>query len=255
MTVALAAALFLVGRPASAGLLPECGNGVVEPPELCDDGNTDAGDCCSPLCLPEPDLDLDGTCDGLDNCPDDANPSQQDTDDDGLGDVCDPCTRFGNTMTERPKLTGFRLGSPAGDERLHYKASIIGLPEGEPLDPLSSGVRLLLENGVGDVLWDVTAPPGPGWKSSGGVFVYRGDDGDPGGIRKLKIKVLSGGAVKLRLKARDATMLGPPTLPIHFTFIATPPLGLTGSCATSSFGGDDDTHCVSLNAGDRLVCK
>src|SRR5260221_286085 len=29
---------------------PVCGNGIVEFPEQCDDGNTAAGDCCSPTC-------------------------------------------------------------------------------------------------------------------------------------------------------------------------------------------------------------
>ena len=36
------------------------------------------------------DMDIDGVTDGLDNCPTDANASQADTDDDGIGDVCDP---------------------------------------------------------------------------------------------------------------------------------------------------------------------
>ena len=33
-----------------------CGNGVVEPPEECDDGNTDSGDGCDETCVAEPDL-------------------------------------------------------------------------------------------------------------------------------------------------------------------------------------------------------
>lgn len=36
------------------------------------------------------DMDADGVYDGLDNCPSDRNPDQLDTDDDGIGDVCDP---------------------------------------------------------------------------------------------------------------------------------------------------------------------
>jgi hypothetical protein len=37
-----------------------------------------------------PDSDNDGVPDTLDNCPNDANPQQEDHDTDGLGDVCDP---------------------------------------------------------------------------------------------------------------------------------------------------------------------
>jgi hypothetical protein len=43
------------------------------------------------------DVDDDGVPDGIDNCPDDANPDQEDSLGNGLGDVCDPelCFCFG----------------------------------------------------------------------------------------------------------------------------------------------------------------
>ena len=34
---------------------PRCGDGVIDAGEQCDDGNTDAADCCSPLCAVDPD--------------------------------------------------------------------------------------------------------------------------------------------------------------------------------------------------------
>jgi len=37
------------------------------------------------------DIDGDGYCPGCDNCPDIYNPTQQDTDHDGIGDACDAC--------------------------------------------------------------------------------------------------------------------------------------------------------------------
>jgi hypothetical protein len=38
-----------------------------------------------------PDVDVDGVCDLLDNCPGDPNTDQSDVDGDGIGDVCDSC--------------------------------------------------------------------------------------------------------------------------------------------------------------------
>ncbi|MCP4006504.1 MAG: S8 family serine peptidase, partial [bacterium] len=44
-------------RDSGAGVIffPICGDGTLDPPEQCDDGNTSAGDCCSPTCEFEPD--------------------------------------------------------------------------------------------------------------------------------------------------------------------------------------------------------
>ena len=42
------------------------------------------------------DVDNDGVCGDVDNCPDDANSNQNDADQDGVGDVCDNCPNFVN---------------------------------------------------------------------------------------------------------------------------------------------------------------
>src|SRR5262249_37451411 len=52
------------------------------------DGTLDGVDTC-PLSKPN-DVDGDGICGNVDNCPTKANSNQLDTDQDGLGDVCDP---------------------------------------------------------------------------------------------------------------------------------------------------------------------
>jgi cysteine-rich repeat protein len=45
--------MLVVSRPPAA--VAACGDGIREEPEACDDGNTDAGDCCSADCTAEPD--------------------------------------------------------------------------------------------------------------------------------------------------------------------------------------------------------
>src|SRR5262249_18275023 len=58
-------------------IAPICGNGVLDPTEQCDDGNTVAGDCCSPTCTFEPAgqacddgnvCTINSTCDGAGVC-------------------------------------------------------------------------------------------------------------------------------------------------------------------------------------------
>ena len=56
LTATLALPLLLAGLSAAppAAQAAACGDGIVQPGEGCDDGNTSAGDCCSPACQPAP---------------------------------------------------------------------------------------------------------------------------------------------------------------------------------------------------------
>jgi len=93
-----------------------CGDGVITPPEQCDDKNNVEGDgcnnsclveqgwCCEPdeggtsVCIPDPDSDC--VLDPYDNCPLTYNPNQEDTDEDGAGDACDNCPYEANPDQE-----------------------------------------------------------------------------------------------------------------------------------------------------------
>ena len=74
-----------------------------------------AADCC-------PDTDGDGIYDECDNCPDDANPSQDDMDSDDIGDACDscpmdasnPCKNGGVCTAQDDTFTGIICVCPEG---------------------------------------------------------------------------------------------------------------------------------------------
>ena len=85
------------------GCVEDCGDGFVIGEEECDDENTDLDDGCDDGCLVEDffvcddgepslclsDVDEDGVADDEDNCPDDANPGQEDADNNDIGDACE----------------------------------------------------------------------------------------------------------------------------------------------------------------------
>src|SRR5579885_3592940 len=77
-----------------------------------------------------------------------------------------------NIIAPKAKLVLKGFNRPPGQDRLVFKGVVSGLPTTPPLDPVTSGIRLLIEgaNGTGNVL-DVTVPPGAfssttgtGWK-------------------------------------------------------------------------------------------
>jgi len=108
--------------------------------QACDDGNdctiNDTFDSdCNCIGTDLPDTDGDGVCDAEDNCPDDFNPNQADSDNDGIGNVCDDPDPINNdcdaTITGGTVITIADMNNPreyvkvydAGTTNLRYSCN------------------------------------------------------------------------------------------------------------------------------------
>ncbi|MFM7143287.1 MAG: hypothetical protein ACKO2K_15380, partial [Alphaproteobacteria bacterium] len=150
-----------------------CGNGVLDAGEACEHGAAISNECCSSectaapagtICRPatdecdlaetcngstggcpadevSPDVDGDGFCNGIDNCPDAANLGQDDGDGDGTGDACDVCT--GGVSVTRSRLKLANLGGAAGDDKFRLEGTM-SLPGPVTLSPDALPLRVIV---------------------------------------------------------------------------------------------------------------
>jgi hypothetical protein len=158
------------------------------------------------------DRDGDGVCDADDGCPLVSDPAQLDTDADGTGDACDPCT--GERFVEA-KLRLGRLANGLDDDTVAF-AGWVPIPAGLTLAPDVTGVGVLLNQGA---ILDETVPGGAGWKRKRGAWTFRGPTP---GVRRLVLRT-SGkrpGRVKVTLRVEGGRhAVGPGDLPLELTVV------------------------------------
>jgi cysteine-rich repeat protein len=230
-----------------------CGNAIVELAEGCDDGNTVSGDGCSPDCVIEPRCG-DGTVDPGEEC-DDGNM----TSGDGCSAVCqrEPCTVVKSAQTIWP-LARVTVRNPGTARDQLLVRGDFGLPMSvDALTPNVAGARLLVENGGGVRKVDVVLPAGGAWSVRRGRWLYRDPSGAAGGIRRVLVRDMTRGGVpdvKIVLQARGGGYkLSSADLPLAVTVIlGDDAAGSAGACGRYAFGGG---NCSSPNRGTRLVCR
>ena len=177
-----------------------CGNGVIDAPEECDDGNRLSGDGCSGGCRLE--VCGNGIVDAGEAC-DDGN--------DAVGDGCTPAceaercailTRYQHSWT-RARLV-VKGNSTAARLKLQGSFAVDGALAP---DPASDGLHVVFEDVAQGVAWDVMVPGGTGWTRKGDRFRYKDRTGAHGGIRKVALRSKAKGDrtdVKLAVAAKGA---------------------------------------------------
>ncbi len=230
----------------------DCGNGVVEAGEQCDDGNLVAGDGCSASCRLE--VCGNGIRDAGEQC-DDGNTVSGD----GCSSGCrlEGCKimRSGQTLWLRSLLAAQHGAS--GSDRLSLRAEFAIPSAFGTLDPAATGTSLLVENAAGDDMLALTFPPGTPWIGRRGRWLYRDRAGSVGGVRKLVIADDTRGGVPgvdVRVSGRNGSYpFAFADLPLAVTILlGDATAGQAGSCGRRSF---DAGSCRSTRGGTRLVCR
>jgi choice-of-anchor A domain-containing protein len=112
------------------------------------------GDGYGDACDPCTDTDGDGVCNPVDNCPSTPNHDQRDTDGDGMGDVCDPCPAPADLVTSQVASSCDRR-----TENLTLSAQVTNQGTG----PVSAGLKVAFYQGnpsSGGTLLGVATLPG-----------------------------------------------------------------------------------------------
>jgi cysteine-rich repeat protein len=233
--------------------LEGCGNGIVDPGEQCDDGNTVPGDGCSATCQREPRCG-DGVVDSGEQC-DDGNTVSGD----GCSATCrrEPCkiVRSGQTIWGRSQIMVQQGATGRGRMTLHVDFNIP-----MPVSSLSlptAGMLLELDDGAGAPMVDATLPPGPRWTSRRGRWTYRDPAGTVAGIRRVDVVDATRGGVPevaITVTARNGSYpVAAGDLPGDLMIVlGDDTAGLAGACGKHDFGG---ASCTSNRAGTRISCR
>lgn len=219
----------------------------------------------------EPDGDGDGMPDACDLCPDDADPAQPNADGDVYGDVCDPCTALDERRPTKGLFKITKKGAPAGDERLLLSGTI-AIPASPALDPVSTGVRVVLGEEEQDtsvrggyqptIAADILVPAGAydaltktGWKvnKTSTSFKYKGASGITG--VGITLKTGKDGVLRAKVKVIGKDLALPESFPVNGPGLEFAWLQLRGSEPSQQCGSWNRIGCAQDDAKMTLTCK
>jgi parallel beta-helix repeat protein len=167
----------------------------------------------------------------------------------------------------KPTLAIRRLGTPPGDDTLLFAGDVtLPHPFTPLLDPVATGVHVVVEDAGGARPLDVLVPAGAydpvakaGWKTAPDGRSWRyinRSTAPPGVITSLVVKDLSrqaSGLVRFTVRgARGSYPVAAARLPLTGLLVLDPPTAETGQCGRADFAGPSPS-CRS--DGRSLVCR
>ncbi len=201
-----------------------------------------------------PDADGDGIASDDDNCPATSNATQTDIDHDGIGDMCDNCVAGANPTQQsaeacaRLSLKSIRISvSRRGTgDRLALRASFDSTAAETTLDAIArQPVTMVLLNGLGDPILDVTIPASV-WKSNrrGTRLQVKDRTGALlGGLTQVTLRAKRGARVDISAAAKILDLAG----------AFGPELTMALDVADEAYVGLD--RCTTNRRATRLRCS
>jgi parallel beta-helix repeat protein len=158
-----------------------------------------------------------------------------------------------------------RLATAVGDDTLLFRGDVVVPDLTSPvLDPVATGVHVVVQDANGARALDVLVPPGAysaatrqGWKVSPDGRRWRYTSratGAPGGITSVAVQDLSSkvpGLIRFTVKgARGSYAVDQGALPIEGLLVLDPPTAATGQCAAATFAAN-----ACRADGRAVVCR
>jgi len=237
------AATFAIARAVASA--PVCGDATVETGEECDDGNTVAGDGCSPTCEREPRCG-DGILDDGEEC-DDGNTKS----DDGCSATCllEPCQVI---VPHQTAWSPAKLIATPGRFLLHARFGIAA-DVNDLQNLVDEGLELMIDGASGTSLMDVVVPGGTGWGISATRARYRDVTGAADGVRSIVVRARGNGIATVDLKLSShggPTLDGADAPPVVTVLLGDATAGEIGACGHHAYPSGSCTK-----RGKKLTCR
>lgn len=177
-----------------------------------------------------------------------------------------------NASLSSAKLTITKNQLPVGDETLRLQADLIITGSGASIDPMATGIRIRIDDHLGNPVYNHVIPRGegtlsgyPGWfvNAQRTRWTYRDPQNQRSrGIRRAVVEnrsKFSPGLFRVSLVgSKDVFAVDPTKLPLRLTVVLGGPnegaLGMCGQMAFASAGGSLPS-CRANGTGSTIVCR